>query len=131
MAERRVISISITVYGGNLIPADTTGMDIERSQDRYCEMLAQRIRAEYPDAEVSVALERDMEGAQPAPYITVACGCNYAASYEAEREVLLAISAIGEGMGDEWVVPSFLSTAEAATALGNPRVKTLRRGRVV
>ncbi len=107
------MKITITVYGGNLIPANDAGIDIECSQHRYCTLLRERIRAEYPDAELSIGLQRNTEGAAPAPVIE-------ADSYEEEAEAQVILERIVEGLSpDEWIVPAeLLSTAQAATALG-------------
>lgn len=97
------MKIQITVYGGNLVPSHPENMDIEASQDRYVEMLEERIQAAYPDAEVSIELERNTEGSPP-PYFIETDTDTDTFGYEDQEEIVARIDQIKEGLGDEWIV---------------------------
>ncbi len=59
-------TIRVTEFSGNLMSGETEGLDQVESPRRYCELLRERLAAEFPGADIGVVLQV-AEGACPEP----------------------------------------------------------------
>lgn len=95
--------IEITELTGNLMAGDCTGLDVDESIRRYCELLRERVANEYPGAEIEINLEI-ASGVCPETRVYYPAGIEWTRNDED-----LHVGRIGEIEGDlyesaEWYV---------------------------